>query len=639
MDVLFLFIFATSVNTVVHSYFIDEQQTPWGNNTCQLAVPSLNYSHNTLSLDSTENISNLNISRHGVWIGYFQARVTYTYVGCSVIIRDERGIFNVTSLGDCMSASGCKLFGIWNSKMGLKCMCATGLHITSAATECNTSCTHAELTYPCGSETANLLSVYNTETDTVTDNSRYSWTNSSCLSFNPKFEEVKSKFKWTTCENQYIKVMCSDRNFTDDAQTAVVLQQTEGNWISASTFCLRKHLYPATYKSIINKKFLPAEFFDQWTGIVRKISIINTNDSNMPYIPDSVAILLQNGTVVFKDDPEYRQTLCQQYHATTHSSQTTLSYTSTSQSPTLNTTAPVLDRTSTLGKDEDHVTTPASRMISTGLTAAVPDISSTLDKDAGGSTVGLAAGVSVSLVLLIVITIIVLLKRRGIIPMCYTHNDETSNHTASTTTDKSFISTPILQSTTDTMHDLTASNHSYFVLEKKFDGVNNDDADQYAEPDTTDADHYDLTVTSEKDTDNDYDTTDGNNPFTATGLANENNNYNKVAITRTDEYDHIQQNGRLQKPVRQAVNEYDISNIDTDSKRNISFEDDKDHYSHLNRQHVNSSGTDNVYGKPETDGDSAYDTFGALKGTQNAAEKEQKNDYAVIKKSGRVLCK
>ncbi|WAR11261.1 hypothetical protein MAR_036337 [Mya arenaria] len=110
-----------------------------------------------------------------------------------------------------------------------------------------------------------------------------------------------------------------------------------------------------------------------------------------------------------------------------------------------------------------------------------------------GSTAGLAAGLSVSLVLLILGAIIVLLflKRRGFLPECHKQTEETSNHSADTATDNSFMSTPIFESTTNTMHDLAASNHTYLALERTFDGVNKDDADQYAELDATEFDHYD----------------------------------------------------------------------------------------------------------------------------------------------------
>ncbi|WAR28720.1 hypothetical protein MAR_014424, partial [Mya arenaria] len=145
-----------------------------------------------------------------------------------------------------------------------------------------------------------------------------------------------------------------------------------------------------------------------------------------------------------------------------------------------------------------------------------------------GSTAGAAAGVSVSLVLLIIVTIIVLIfmKRRGLLTKCNKQNDEKSNHTEDTATEIACISTPIFESTTNTMDDLTVTNHSYFVLEKTFDEETKEDTDHYAEPDTTDVDHYDLTDESQKDTDIDYDTADDKNSSAKSELSKPNNSYN-----------------------------------------------------------------------------------------------------------------
>ncbi|WAR28776.1 hypothetical protein MAR_014480 [Mya arenaria] len=260
-----------------------------------------------------------------------------------------------------------------------------------------------------------------------------------------------------------------------------------------------------------------------------------------------------------------------------------------------------------------------------------------LDKDKeGGSTAGLAAGLSVSLVLLITVTVIVLvfLKRRGLLTKCYTRKGEKGNRNEDTRTEISFVSTPIFESTTNTTNDLTASNHSYFVLEKTFNRETKEETEHYAEPDTTDVvDHYELTEISQKDTTNDdYDTTDGKKGPAKSGLAKSNNNYNKVTLHQSNEYDHIHQNGRPPKSDRQSEYEYDVSNNVIDGKRNDNFGDDGDTYNHLNKHESESSGTDNVYGKSATDGDSGYDTSSALKPLRNKDANDQQADYAVIKK-------
>ncbi|WAR28779.1 hypothetical protein MAR_014483, partial [Mya arenaria] len=144
------------------------------------------------------------------------------------------------------------------------------------------------------------------------------------------------------------------------------------------------------------------------------------------------------------------------------------------------------------------------------------------------STAGLAAGLSVSLVVLIVLVVIVLvfLKRRGLLAKYFTRKGENGNHNEDTKTEISSVSTPTLESTTNTMNELTASNHSYFLLEKTFNKETEEESEHYAEPDTTNVDHYDFTEMSQKDTNNDYDTTDVKKGPAKSGLAKPNSNYN-----------------------------------------------------------------------------------------------------------------
>ncbi|WAR28690.1 hypothetical protein MAR_014394, partial [Mya arenaria] len=183
----------------------------------------------------------------------------------------------------------------------------------------------------------------------------------------------------------------------------------------------------------------------------------------------------------------------------------------------------------------------------------------------------------------------------------YEQNGEQNNHTEDTATEIACISTPILESTTNTMNDLTATNHFYFVLEKTFDEETKEETEHYAEPDTTDADHYDMTEKSQKDTDKDYDTADSKMSSAKSELSKPNNTYNKVTLHQTNEYDHI--NGRPQKSDGQTENQYDISKNLIDGKRNTNFDKDSDTYNHMNIHESKSSGTDNIYGKAETDGD------------------------------------
>ncbi|XP_052813093.1 uncharacterized protein LOC128240487 isoform X2 [Mya arenaria] len=595
MIVFFWFVFGTNVHFLVHSYFIETQPSVWGKASCQIAFPVLNFSGSTPSIDSTEDISNLTIPGKGVWIGYYQAMVTYTYVGNGRRDQYEGQIYDVQSLGDCISATGCKTFGLWKSNTGLTCKCALG-YTVFANISCDSHCNDSNFEFPCGMAETNIMSVYNTDNERIISKTDDTCTSieCSCLSFTYNNTPSEYIFKWRTCMKKdfSLQPLCNNHNFSDDNQTAVIPNSVfKETWASASEVCCAAGKYPATYTSILSTSFSnTVAGQERWTGVIRKLSTIKRTENFTLYeIPAvSVAVLHENGTVVFKDGTQPRKHLCHPPISNTTTS--TKSYTAPEET------------TASLGTEDS------------------------------GSTAGLAAGVSVSLVLLIVGAIIVLmfLKRRKLLPKCHKQTDETSNHTANTATENSYISTPVFESSTNTMHDLTASNHSYFVLEKTFGGVNKIDADHYAEPDATDFDHCDLTETPGKDIVNDYDTTDGRNGTAATKLAKQDSNYNKVTLHRFNEYDHIHKNGTLLD--RQIENEYDISSNIINGKRNKRCGDDDNTYNQLHKHNLKGSGKDDIHGKREADGDSGYDTFGDLKGSRNAAAKEPENGYAVVKK-------
>ncbi|XP_052813944.1 uncharacterized protein LOC128240997 isoform X3 [Mya arenaria] len=433
MIVLFWFVFGTNIHFLVHSYSIEQQPTTWGNALCQLAFPVLNFSGSTPSIDSTEDISNLAIPGKGVWIGYYQAMVTYTYVGNGRRDQYEGHIYDVQSLGDCISATGCKTFGLWKSNTGLTCKCALG-YTVFANISCNSHCNDSNFEFPCGIAETNIMSVYNTDNERI------------------------------------------------DTQSAVIPNsEYKRTWATASESCFAAGKYPATYTSILSTSFSGnVSGLERWTGVIRKLSVIKRTENFNPYEMSAVAVavLQKNGTVVFEDRTQRRHNVC---HSPLGGTSKTTPFSSTQTTPPTSITS--------LNKHTAISNTTASTKLYT-----VPlGTTTSLGTDDAGSTAGLAAGLSVSLVLLILGAIIVLLflKRRGFLPECHKQTEETSNHSADTATDNSFMSTPIFESTTNTMHDLAASNHTYLALERTFDGVNKDDADQYAELDATEFDHYD----------------------------------------------------------------------------------------------------------------------------------------------------
>ncbi|XP_052814995.1 uncharacterized protein LOC128241905 [Mya arenaria] len=465
MIVLFWFVFGTNVHFLVHSYFIETQPTVWGNASCQIAFPVLNFSGSTPSIDSTEDISNLTIPGLGVWIGYYKAMVTYTYVGNGRRDQYEGQIYDVQSLGDCISATGCKTFGLWKSNTGLTCKCALG-YTVFANISCDSHCNDSNFEFPCGMAETNIMSVYNTDNERIISKTDDTCTSieCSCLSFTYNNTPSEYIFKWRTCMKKDfpLQLLCNNHNFSVDTQSAVIPNsEYKRTWATASESCFAAGKYPATYTSILSTSFSGnVSGLERWTGVIRKLSVIKRTENFNPYEMSAVAVavLQKNGTVVFEDRTQRRHNVC---HSPLGGTSKTTPFSSTQTTP--------------------------------------PTSITSLNKHTG-STAGLAAGLSVSLVLLILGAIIVLLflKRRGFLPECHKQTEETSNHSADTATDNSFMSTPIFESTTNTMHDMTASNHTYLALERTFDGVNKDDADQYAELDATEFDHHDLTETPEK---------------------------------------------------------------------------------------------------------------------------------------------
>ncbi|WAR28753.1 hypothetical protein MAR_014457 [Mya arenaria] len=369
-------------------------------------------------------------------------------------------------------------------------------------------------------------------------------------------------YYWNSCSatfNSNPALLCSNKYISEDNPVAKIHNRSDVIWAQAVENCIVARKFPASIQSIENGNFTNQHEQDHWTGIIRKESIISLND------------MLDKST-----NPPLKYAYVE-----------------------------LINRTSYV------------RFAHEGESRKSLCI--------GGSTAGLAVGLSVSMALLIIVTIIVLmfLKRKGLPKRCYTRNGEKGNHNEDTKTEISFVPAPILESSTYTMNYLTASNHSYFVLEKTYKRETREETEDYGEPDTTDVDHYDSIGMSQNDTFNNYD---------MSALAEPYNIYNKVDLYQSDEYDHIHQNGKPPKSDRQTENEYDISNNLIDGKLSYKFGNDSETYNHLNIHDMKSSGTDNVYGKTETDGDSGYDTSHALNLRRNKDANDQQADYAVIKK-------
>ncbi|XP_052784611.1 uncharacterized protein LOC128220301 isoform X2 [Mya arenaria] len=556
-------------------FFVSQDETKWNESRCTLAEPMVICSDDDSSVvkNGLEVLKNAKEKDNGFWIGYAKTWISNAYVGCEEL--DGGAEYSVPTLGECRRTTGCKTFGIQKLTTGLRCKCSSENALRTQT--CGETCKEGDK-YPCG-DTAdtNIFSVYTVENVPPSEHSQNNTRN--CLLFYYKYENGNDYY-WESCNLKLTpRLLCSNKYFSDNGT------------------------YPpltSAYVELINQTFY--------------VNFANKNDMRK-------SLCTGDGT---STGPP----------TTSQETQPTSSELNTA--PAKSTTGPTSHMTPTnnvITTDTHSTEAPVLNASTMPISHPVPEgTAASIDKDEEGSTAGAAAGVSVSLVLLIIVTIIVLIfmKRRGLLTKCNKQNDEKSNHTEDTATEIACISTPIFESTTNTMDDLTVTNHSYFVLEKTFDEETKEDTDHYAEPDTTDVDHYDLTDESQKDTDIDYDTADDKNSSAKSELSKPNNSYNKVTLHQTNEYDHI--NGRPPKSDRQTENEYDISNNLMDCKCNNNFGDDSDTYNHLNKHESKSSGTDNVYGKSETDGDSGYYTSSALTLHRNMDENDQQTDYDVIKK-------
>ncbi|XP_052783842.1 uncharacterized protein LOC128219821 [Mya arenaria] len=396
--------------------------------------------------------------------------------------------------------------------LGLRCKCAG--NNASREKTCKEKCEEA-FKYPCG-DTAdtNVFSIYTIENVPPSEHSQDN--NRNCLLFFYNYSPGYNYY-WDSCSatlNSNPALLCSNKYISEDNPMAKIHNRSDVIWAQAVENCIVARKFPASIQSIKNGNFTNQHEQDYWTGIIRKEYIISLNDmldksTNPPLTYAYVELINQTFYVRYADEGESRKSLC--------------AGDSTSAGPMITTRE-------TQSSYSESATTPTKK-----------------------STTGLAVGLSVSMALLIIVTIIVLmfLKRRGLPKKCYTRNGEKGNHNEDTKTEIPFVPSPILGSSTYTTNDLIASNHSYFVLEEIYKRETRGETEHYGEPDTTDVDHYDSIEMSQNDTFNNYDTTDGKKGPAMSALAEPYNIYNKVDLHQSNEYDHIQ-NGKPPKSDRQT---------------------------------------------------------------------------------------
>ncbi|XP_052805151.1 uncharacterized protein LOC128234734 isoform X3 [Mya arenaria] len=192
-------------------YYVSEQKTNWGYSNCTLAIPNLNYTQSGIFAE-TEHETNLTMPEEGLWIGLFQAQLSFAYVGCNEM--NSNGAVIVHNISECRWKSGCNTFAIRKAdNKEIDCKCFDNA-VVAKETKCTSICS-ITLTegYKCGRQGHRYFSVYTVENDTICSDNCYkdAW---KCLRCMP--------FIWMKCsyrQSRKIGIICSTNPFTETFST------------------------------------------------------------------------------------------------------------------------------------------------------------------------------------------------------------------------------------------------------------------------------------------------------------------------------------------------------------------------------------------------------------------------------------
>ncbi|XP_052805150.1 uncharacterized protein LOC128234734 isoform X2 [Mya arenaria] len=272
-------------------YYVSEQKTNWGYSNCTLAIPNLNYTQSGIFAE-TEHETNLTMPEEGLWIGLFQAQLSFAYVGCNEM--NSNGAVIVHNISECRWKSGCNTFAIRKAdNKETKCTSICSITLTEG--------------YKCGRQGHRYFSVYTVENDTICSDNCYkdAW---KCLRCMP--------FIWMKCsyrQSRKIGIICSTNPFTDINGTVQAISETASNYSEAGEKCFAAGMFPATYGHI-NSSVITINT-SYWTGIFRMNSLLRVNETFSTYKPKQHAYVTQDGTrleVQFDDKGTLRRkSLCE----------------------------------------------------------------------------------------------------------------------------------------------------------------------------------------------------------------------------------------------------------------------------------------------------------------------------------------
>ncbi|WAR04364.1 hypothetical protein MAR_019733, partial [Mya arenaria] len=215
-----------------YRYYVSEQETEWGNGNCTLALPSLDY--NDLGIFAeTEKDTNWTLHEDGLWIGLFQAKLSFAYVGCNKL--NDSGAVLSHNICECSWKSECDSFAIRkidDEKIECKCLDTA---VVASKSQCTSTCKRADA-YKCGKEGNNYFSIYTVQNATKCFR-HCGYASKTCLN------RIRRKTsRWAICfQSNRQNKDCSDRPFTvRDIGTKVASSAVAGEK------CFAKGLFPAT---------------------------------------------------------------------------------------------------------------------------------------------------------------------------------------------------------------------------------------------------------------------------------------------------------------------------------------------------------------------------------------------------------
>ncbi|XP_060586438.1 uncharacterized protein LOC132742132 isoform X2 [Ruditapes philippinarum] len=566
-------------------YFVSQDNSTWGGNkTCQLT--------NRIEFDFsgdkvTVNISDLEIkSKEKIWVGYFRTYTTFTYTGCVSIndVSEQRGQIQIedSNPGKCFSAcTNNRYIGITKDQ----CHCL-GDGFTNTTNDlqvyCDSHCNKPIVACGGNNNGTTYLSVYRTSFNVSDSNKK----DTNCLSLDP----VSRKYMWMECsgESSSLLGMCAKDNHVFANKPT-----SYKNWLNTVNECFKNKSRPTDYS---NSNGLGVHNGSQfWTGIIKSKAIFteefdtpNEGKIEFGYLKRTTG---DNYELKFANGDSNKRYICSSVETTaitdgtTLYSQTTILMSSSVEISNNITSPPTPTTTSSLSTPKFSQTdiTTDSESIDSTTTKAQQFMAEQKD-----SNTGVSVGISVAVVFVIaaVITVIVLLKRRGLIPnRCYRKTDPIKS--VKPTTDIAAVSNNNYEEVEDSPYDTSNRTATQMGMDNSVDSPE-------------DNGHYAHTYFVLEDNAN-HSTTENSIAFPSKNLngTDESNVYNTLNsdIMHKNNVDNTYDTSEtaLRKLQTQLSKEFD------GQKESVFNDRDEDTYNHINGKPHNKNNTDNVYGVNEND--------------------------------------